>query len=216
MKEIIKTLPTRLSARSRYYGENLSRRKKEQSLFLSTTGMSSESRKVSHTFQKKIVSQSLLKLIFIFSQLRSITSKNIWAAPPFIVALSWLAPPAKPLGFSFFVIWAHMCSFPPKLTCSRVCWRPSVKSFHLCGICRHRPSAKLLGAVMLLACSDLYLLKWEGTQGINRRLQSRGCRGAGGGRCMAGPSFCLCYPASTPSPNLLPVYALPVRAVLGQ
>ena len=90
-----------------------------------------------------------------------------------------------------------MCSFPPKLTCFRVCRRPSVKSFHMCGICRHRPSAKLLGAVMLLACSDLYLLKWEGTQGINRRLQSRGCRGAGGGRCMAGPSFCLCYPAST-------------------
>lgn len=88
MKEIIKTLPKRLSARSRNYPENLSRRRMEKSLFLSTMGVLSERRKISHTFQKKLLGQPTQKLIFIFSQLRSIPSKNIWTAPPFTVALS--------------------------------------------------------------------------------------------------------------------------------
>lgn len=97
---------------------------------------------------------------------------------------SWMSPSCQTAP-SF---WPpkHTCSLPPKLTCLRVCWGPSVKSFHVCGLYGHRPSPKLLQ----FRCGlDLTCICWnekEGTWGVNTwRLQSRGCweQRVGAGTC---------------------------------
>ena len=106
-----------------------------------------------------------------------------------------------------------MCSFSPKLTCSWVCWGPSVKSFHVCGTAHPRSTS---GCSYAVGLTWLVFAEMERHPGHKQMSPVSRLLGSGWRQAQGRAFFLSLLPSICSSPNLLPVCALPIPAVMCQ
>ena len=106
-----------------------------------------------------------------------------------------------------------MCSFSPKLTCSWVCWGPSVKSFHVCSTAHPRSTS---GCSYAVGLTWLVFAEMERHPGHKQMSPVSRLLGSGWRQAQGRAFFLSLLPSICSSPNLLPVCALPIPAVMCQ